>query len=217
MKFYQRAFIELAQEMGALEFGRFRLKSGRESPYFFNSGRFSTGRGLARLGTCYANAIRASGVEFDMLYGAPYKGIPFVAATAMALFCDFGVDVPYCFSRKEAKGHGEKGSIVGAPLCRRVLIIDDVITAGTAVRESVELILSAGATPAGVVIALDRQERGSGRYSAIQEVAQTFGISIVSIATLEQIMELLGENNTDAELLARVRNYQTRYGISPEE
>lgn len=217
MESYQRSFIELAREIGALEFGHFRLKSGRESPYFFNSGRFSSGCGLARLGTCYARAIHASKVDFDMLYGAPYKGIPFVAATAMALFQHFGVDVPYCFSRKEAKGHGERGSIVGAPLAGRVLIIDDVITAGTAVRESVALILAAGAKPAGVVIALDRQERGIGTHSAIQEVEHAFGVRIVSIASLEQVLELLEENQAEPQLLERIRNYRARYGIHRQD
>ena len=214
MKSYQRSFIGLAREIGALEFGRFELKSGRVSPYFFNSGRFSSGRGLAGLGTCYARAIHASGIDFDMLYGAPYKGIPFVAATAVALFHDFGINIPYCFSRKEAKGHGERGVIVGAPLARRVLIIDDVITAGTAVRESVELILSAGAMPVGVVVALDRQERGAGIHSAIQEVKRVFGIEVFSIATLEDILELLGEHQVEPELLERIRDYRTRYGVS---
>lgn len=212
MESFQRSFIALAREIGALEFGRFRLKSGRESPYFFNSGRFSSGRSVAKLGACYAKAIEASGIAFDMLYGAPYKGIPLVAAAAMALSRDLGVDVPYCFGRKEAKGHGEKGSIVGRPLTNRVLIIDDVITAGTAVRESVELIQSAGARPAGVVIALDRQERGTDAHSAVQQVEQLFGIPVVSIVTLGHILELLEENQTEPQLLERVRAYRVRYG-----
>jgi len=215
VEIYQRSFIDLALETGALQFGCFQLKSGRESPYFFNSGLFSSGRSLAKLGTCYAQAIRASAIEFDMLYGAPYKGIPFVAAAAMAAFYDLGIDLPYCFSRKEAKGHGEKGSTVGAPLSGRVLIIDDVITAGTAVRQSVELILSAGAKPVGVVVALDRQERGSGMLSAVQEVANAFGLRIATIATLDQVMAVLQESAAP-QVLERIRNYQLRYGISPQ-
>jgi len=181
MRDYQKAFIEFALSRNVLRFGEFTLKSGRVSPYFFNAGLFNTGSALARLGRYYAEAIVDSGLAFDVLFGPAYKGIPLAATTCVALADHHERDMPYCFNRKEAKAHGEGGNIVGSPLQGRILIIDDVITAGTAIRESMQLIETAGAKPAGVVIALDRQEKGSGELSAIQEVEQQYGIPVLSI------------------------------------
>ncbi len=211
---YQRAFIGLSLERGALRFGEFTLKSGRNSPYFFNAGLFHTGAALGVLGDCYADAIVASGLEFDVLFGPAYKGIPLAAATAVALARRHERDVPWSFNRKEAKDHGEGGNIVGAPLAGRVLVIDDVITAGTAIRESVDIIRAAGATPAGVAIALDRQERGTGERSAVQEVEQDLGMPVISILTLAGLMEHLENTSGQDEKLAAMQAYRERYGVA---
>jgi orotate phosphoribosyltransferase len=213
MQQYQRDFIDFAIASDVLRFGEFTLKSGRISPYFFNAGLFNTGGALARLGRFYADAIVNSGVEFDVLFGPAYKGIPLAAATAVALADHHGRDVPYAFNRKEAKAHGEGGSIVGAPLQGRILIIDDVITAGTAVRESMDIIRAAGAKPAGVVIALDRQERGTGELSAIQEVEKEYGIPVASIASLASLLEYLGDRPEQAQYLDAMKAYRAQYGV----
>ncbi|MFO1394167.1 MAG: orotate phosphoribosyltransferase [Steroidobacteraceae bacterium] len=205
-------FIRLCLDLGVLRFGEFTLKSGRTSPYFFNAGLFNTGRAIGALGRCYARAAALSGVEFDMLFGPAYKGIPLVTTTAAALAEHEGRDLPWCFNRKEAKDHGEGGTIVGAPLTGRVLIVDDVITAGTAIRESVSIIRAAGATPAGVLIALDREERGQGEKSAVQEVRETFGLPVVSVLRLRDLMSHL-EQAGDMKTLAAVRAYRDRYGV----
>ena len=213
MQAYQSEFIAFALERGVLRFGSFTLKSGRESPYFFNVGLFNTGSALARLGRCYAQAIVDSGVGFDMIFGPAYKGIPLAAATAIALAEHHGRDLPWCFNRKEAKDHGEGGNLVGSPLAGRVLIVDDVITAGTAIRESVDIIRAAGATPAGVAIALDRQERGKGELSAIQEVEREFGLAVTSIVGLADLMGYLEGHAELAAHLPAVAAYRERYGI----
>ncbi len=209
---HQQQFIDLALQLGVLKFGEFTLKSGRQSPYFFNAGLFNTGSALATLGRCYAETIVRSGLGFDMLFGPAYKGIPVVAATAAALADAHGRDVPFAFNRKEAKDHGEGGSIIGNALEGRVLIVDDVITAGTAIRESADLILRSGATPAGVVLALDRQERGEGERSAVQEMEATFRVRCVSIITLSDLIDSL-ERSGEAATLAALRQYRSRYGI----
>ena len=209
---YQREFIRFAIASQVLRFGTFTLKSGRESPYFFNAGLFASGGALARLGRYYAAAIVESGIGFDMLFGPAYKGIPLVAATAVALAKHHGVEMPYCYNRKEAKDHGEGGVIVGAPLAGRVLIIDDVISAGTSVRASLELIEAAGAEAAGVAIALDRQERGTGALSAVQQVEREYGLPVAAIVRLEQLVEFLGEDPAMAEPLAAIQAYRERYG-----
>lgn len=208
---YQKEFLEFVIETDALRFGDFTLKSGRLSPYFFNAGLFSTGDSIAKLGRYYAAAALASSIEFDMLFGPAYKGIPLAVATTIALADHHNQDVPFAFNRKEAKDHGEGGTIVGSPLVRRVLIIDDVISAGTSVRESVALIRDAKAEPAGVVIALDRQERGKGALSAIQEVEQQYGLRVASIVTLDNLIEFLEEQNK-AELVTRIRDYRAQWG-----
>ena len=211
---YQREFLDFAIERKVLRFGEFTLKSGRTSPYFFNTGLFDSGAALARLGRYYARAIVDAGLQFDMLFGPAYKGIPLVAAVAVALADHHGRDLPYCFNRKEAKDHGEGGSLVGAPLSGRVLIVDDVITAGTAIRESMAIIEAAEARCAGVAISLDRQERGRGELSAIQEVERDYGLGVISIAKLSNLIEYLeGREGMDAELEA-VRTYRAEYGIS---
>jgi orotate phosphoribosyltransferase len=210
-----REFIAFACAQGVLRFGEFKTKAGRLSPYFFNAGLFNDGDSLARLSDFYARRILDSGLQFDVLFGPAYKGIPLGAGTAMALSA-LGRNVPYAYNRKEAKDHGEGGTLVGAPLAGRVLIIDDVISAGTSVRESVELIDAAGATPAAVIIALDRQERGQGTLSAVQEVEANYGIPVLSIASLTDLIAYLGEDTRQAELhshLAAVRDYRARYGI----
>ena|SRR5579862_4034144 len=217
MQQYQLTFIDLALRRAALGFGRFTLKSGRESPYFFNAGLFSDGESAALLGSCYAAAIVAAGVEFDMLFGPAYKGIPLVSVTAAALWNDHRRSVPYAFNRKEAKDHGEGGRLVGAALSGRVLIIDDVITAGTAVRDSLELIRAAGAQPSGVALALDRQERGQGERSAVQEL-ESQGLSCVSIVTLAELIEALsapagGRARISDDQLTALRRYRERYGV----
>ena len=215
---YKSEFIRLCLDQSVLRFGRFTLKSGRESPYFFNAGLFSGGRAIAALGRAYAAAIvaaRAQGrLQFDVLFGPAYKGIPLVTATAAALADHHGLDLPFCFNRKEAKDHGEGGNIVGAPLAGRVLIIDDVMTAGTAIRESVALIQAAGAVPAGVVIALDRQERGQGALSAVQEVEAT-GLPVVSILSLADLIAELegGRLPAPPEALPGLRAYRVQYGV----
>jgi orotate phosphoribosyltransferase len=219
MQDYQLTFIELALSRQALRFGRFTLKSGRESPYFFNAGLFSDGEAIAVLGRCYAAAITTSGLVFDMLFGPAYKGIPLVAATAAALFEHHGRSVPYAFNRKEAKDHGEGGSVIGAPLAGRVLVIDDVVTAGTAVRESLALIRQQGAQPAGVIFALDRQERGQGTLSATQELATEHGIRCVSVVTLAGLIEALsrpaaGRRVISEQQLTSLRAYRERYGVA---
>ena len=210
---YQRDFLDFALDVGVLRFGEFTLKSGRVSPYFFNAGLFNTGASLARLGRFYAQAIVDAGVEYDVLFGPAYKGIPLAAVTAAALFDHHGIDTPYAFNRKEAKAHGEGGRIVGHPLQGRVLIIDDVITAGTAVRESMDIIRAEGATPAGVVIALDRQERGQAERSAIQEVEQDYAIPVTAIARLEQLVDYLAEQDGQVDALASITAYRDRYGV----
>ncbi len=218
MQQYQLTFIDLALRREALRFGRFTLKSGRESPYFFNAGLFSDGESAAILGHCYGAAIVASGLAFDMLFGPAYKGIALATATAIALSVDHGRNVPYAFNRKEAKEHGEGGSIVGAPLKGRVLIVDDVITAGTAVREAVGLIRAAGAQPVGVALALDRQERGQGALSAVQEMEQTESLRCVSIITLAELIEALARPSPESarisdDQLTALRAYRQRYGV----
>lgn len=211
---YQRAFLDFAIQTGVLKLGEFQLKSGRQSPYFFNAGLFSTGAGLARLGRFYAQAIMAEGIMPDVLFGPAYKGIPLVAATAIALASDHGQDSPYAFNRKEAKDHGEGGSLIGAPLRGRVLIVDDVITAGTSIRESVEIIGGQGATPGGVVIALDRQERGSDERSAAEQVRQTLAIPVFAIATLADLIDFLAETPSLYGHLDAIRRYREQYGVS---
>ncbi len=213
MKDYQLEFLDFAINTGVLRFGKFVLKSGRVSPYFFNTGLFNTGEALKRLGRYYAQSILESGIEFDMLYGPAYKGIPLVAATAIALADQHERSVPYCFNRKEAKDHGEGGVIVGAPVAGKVLIVDDVISAGTSIRESVAIIEAAGAQPTGVAISLDRQERGTGRTSAVQEVRERHGIQVTSIVALEQIIAYLEQKPDTAEVLEKVRRYEDEYGV----
>ena len=207
-----REFIAFACEQGVLRFGEFKTKAGRLSPYFFNAGLFNAGASLSRLGDFYARRILAAGVRFDVLFGPAYKGIPLAAATAMAL-AGRGRNAAYAYNRKEAKDHGEGGTLVGAPLAGRVLIIDDVITAGTSVRESMDLIRAAGATPAAVLIALDRQERGQGELSAVQEVERNFGIPVVSVASLTDLINYLSGHPELENKLAAVRAYRALYGI----
>lgn len=214
MRGYKQEFIDFALEIGVLRFGQFKLKSGRNSPYFFNSGLFNTGYAAAKLGRTYAAAVADSGIAFDMLFGPAYKGIPLVALTAAALAEHHGRDLPYCFNRKEVKDHGEGGAIVGAPVAGRVLVLDDVITAGTAIRETITLIRQAGGEPAGVVIALDRQERGNGELSAIQEVQQAYGIPVASIIRLDDLVEHLEGSTAHASFLPLVRDYRERYGVT---
>ncbi|MGM0594337.1 MAG: orotate phosphoribosyltransferase [Pseudomonadota bacterium] len=213
MQDYKREFIEFAIENNVLRFGEFTLKSGRVSPYFFNAGLFNTGEHLTRLSRFYAAAIQDSGIDFDTLFGPAYKGIPLAATTAVALFDRHQRNIPYCFNRKEAKDHGEGGNIVGAPLEGRILIIDDVITAGTAIGEAMAIIQAAGAEAAGVVIALDRQEKGKGELSAIQEVEQNFGLKVASIITLADLMDYLEGDSQMAEHLEAIQAYRDRYGV----
>lgn len=214
VKPHQREFLDLALACDALRFGAFTLKSGRVSPYFFNGGSFNTGERLGRLGRCYAAAIVDATIEFDMLYGPAYKGIPLAAACAVALAERFGRDTPYAFNRKEAKDHGEGGAIVGAPLAGRVLIVDDVISAGTSVRESVEIIERAGARAAGIAIALDRQERGQRTLSAVQEIEQQFGLRVVSIATLDTLLAYSEQRHELRAHLPAIRAYRQQYGAA---
>jgi orotate phosphoribosyltransferase len=213
MQAYQRDFIRFAIERGVLRFGQFTLKSGRISPYFFNAGLFVSGLALARLGRFYAAAVVDSGISFDVLFGPAYKGIPLAATTAVALAEHHQRDVPWCFNRKEAKDHGEGGTLVGAPLAGKVLIVDDVITAGTAIREVMQIIQAQGAQAAGVLIALNRQERGQGELSAIQEVERDFGMPVVSIVSLELVLEYLADDAELKQYLPAVQAYRTEYGI----
>ncbi|HEY3786552.1 MAG TPA: orotate phosphoribosyltransferase [Steroidobacteraceae bacterium] len=219
MQDYQLTFIDLALARDALRFGRFTLKSGRESPYFFNAGLFSDGEAATVLGRCYAEAITRSGIQFDMLFGPAYKGIALATATAVALTEHHGRNVPYAFNRKEAKAHGEGGAVIGGPMRGRVLIVDDVITAGTAVRESLEIIRAAGGEPVGVALALDRQERGHGELSAVQEIQTQQGLRCVSVITLAELIEALsqprdGRIRISAEQLTSLVAYRQRYGVS---
>ncbi|HBD13227.1 MAG TPA: orotate phosphoribosyltransferase [Porticoccaceae bacterium] len=210
---YQQEFIALALQRQALRFGEFTLKSGRVSPYFFNAGAFASGAAVSSLGRCYARAIVDLGIEFDILFGPAYKGIPLVTATAIALADHFQRDVPYCFNRKEAKTHGEGGVTVGSPMAGRVLIVDDVITAGTAIREALELVEQSGAEAAGIVVGLDRRERGRGSQSAIQELESSVGVSVTSVVDIEDILVYIRQNNADEALLARIERYQAEFGV----
>ncbi|MGJ8693244.1 MAG: orotate phosphoribosyltransferase [Thalassotalea sp.] len=213
MKAYQQEFIEFALSKNVLKFGQFTLKSGRTSPYFFNAGLFNTGGDLARLGRFYASALTEANINFDLLFGPAYKGIPIATTTAVALADHHDMDVPYCFNRKEAKTHGEGGSLVGSELVGKVMLVDDVITAGTAIRESMEIIKNHGATLSGVLIALDRQEKGKGELSAIQEVERDFGTEVISIVTLADLITYLeGQAGMD-EHLANIKKYREDYGI----
>ena len=219
MQDYQLKFIELALARSALRFGSFKLKSGRESPYFFNAGLFSDGEAALVLGQCYAAAIARSGIEFDMLFGPAYKGIPLATAAVIGLAELHDRSYPYAFNRKEAKEHGEGGNVVGSPLQGRVLIVDDVITAGTAIRESLEFIRAAGAQPAGVTLALDRQERGQGKLSAVQEIEASQGLRCVSVITLSDLIDALsrpskGPARISAEQLTALRAYRETFGVT---
>ncbi|MDD1793582.1 orotate phosphoribosyltransferase [Enterovibrio sp. ZSDZ42] len=213
MKAYQRQFIEFALEKQVLKFGEFTLKSGRKSPYFFNAGLFNTGRDLARLGRFYAEALVDANIDYDLLFGPAYKGIPIATTTAVALAEHHDIDTPYCFNRKEAKTHGEGGNLVGSVLEGRVMLVDDVITAGTAIRESMEIIQANGADLAGVLVAIDRQERGKGELSAIQEVERDFGCKVVSIVSLGDLVTYLEEQGGNPEHLDAVKAYRAEYGI----
>ena len=213
MRGYKREFIELALELGVLRFGEFTLKSGRVSPYFFNAGLFNTGYAAAKLGRYYAAAIAESDVRFDMLFGPAYKGIPLATLAAASLAEQHDIDVPYSFNRKEAKAHGEGGSVVGAPLSGDVLIVDDVITAGTAVRDAYQIISVAGANIAGLVISLDRQERGQGNTSAVQELKESLGIPVISIVTLADLIETLESTAEYEAYLEPVLEYRRQYGV----
>ncbi len=214
MKAFQKEFIEFAISRQVLKFGSFTLKSGRTSPYFFNAGLFNTGGDLAKLGRFYAAALQDSGIALDVLFGPAYKGIPIATTTAVALAEHHGRDVPYCFNRKEAKTHGEGGSLVGSALKGDIMLVDDVITAGTAIRESMQIIQAQGANLAGVLIALDRQERGQGELSAIQEVERDFGTKVVSIIGLNDLINYLQDKPELAEHLAAVTAYRAEYGVS---
>lgn len=213
MKDFQREFIQLAIQHEVLCFGEFTLKSGRTSPYFFNAGRFQTGQALAKLGRFYAAAMVDAGLEYDVLFGPAYKGIPLAATTAVALADHHQQDVPYCFNRKEAKAHGEGGQLVGAPLQGRIAIIDDVITAGTAIREVMDIIAQNQAKAAAVVIGLNRQERGKGELSAIQEVEQQYEIPVVSIVSLDDVLEFLQETGDNCETVTKIQEYRQQYGV----
>ena len=212
MEQYQKDFVDFTLETGVLKFGEFTLKSGRISPYFFNAGLFNTGSHLSQLGNFYAQAIEASNLQFDVLFGPAYKGIPLATATAIALNDNFNRNVPYSFNRKEAKDHGEGGSIVGHPLEGDILIIDDVITAGTAIREAQDIINANGANTKGVIVALDRQEKGKGELSAIQEVEQIFGIRVLSIINLSHIIDYLKASKNE-DVVSRIESYRSQYGI----
>jgi len=212
MRDYQREFLAFAIDCGVLRFGEFVLKSGRKSPYFFNSGLFDSGATISRLGEYYARAITASGIEYDMLFGPAYKGIPLVVATAISLHHQAQLNVPFAFNRKEAKDHGEGGITVGAPLQGRVLIVDDVISSGISVSESIAIIEAAGAQPAGVAISLDRQERGEGKRSAIGEIEERYGIPVIGIARLEELLAYLRERGGEEDLVEAIESYRQRYG-----
>ena len=210
---FRQDFLRFALECDVLRFGEFKTKSGRLSPYFFNSGLFNTGESLLKLGRYYADAARASGIGFDMTFGPAYKGIPLVSALAIGL-AEKGHNLPYSFNRKEAKDHGEGGLIVGAPLAGRVLIVDDVITDGAAKREAIELVRAHGATPVGVLIMLDRKERGTGTKSAVQELEAQFGIPVVAIASLPDVLELVGATAALAEYKEKIETYRESYGVA---
>ncbi len=214
MQDYQRKFIQYSIHCGILQFGEFTLKSGRTSPYFFNTGLFNNGAALTQLGGFYAETILASNIEYDILYGPAYKGIPLVCATSMALARKLEMDIPFTFNRKEIKDHGEGGRLVGAPLKGRVLILDDVITAGTSVRESVEIIQGHGADSKGIVIALDRQEKGQNENSAIVEIKAEFSMEVISIITLSDIIEFLDEKGKSAQTLSSMQMYRKQFGIT---
>ncbi|MFM1547109.1 MAG: orotate phosphoribosyltransferase [Candidatus Pseudothioglobus sp.] len=213
MEQYQKDFVDFTLETGVLKFGEFTLKSGRISPYFFNAGLFNKGSHLSQLGKFYAQAIEASNLKFDVLFGPAYKGIPLATATAIALNDSFNRNVPYSFNRKEAKDHGEGGNIVGHPLEGDILIIDDVITAGTAIREAQDIISANGANTKGVIVALDRQEKGKGELSAIQEVEQIFGVKVLSIINLSHIVDYL-QDSKDQDIVDRIESYRSQYGVS---
>ena len=212
---YKQVFFELALRKGNLRFGEFTLKSGRLSPYFFNTGGFDDGDSLAQLADCYAAALLASGISFDMLFGPAYKGIPLAAALAISLSRQHGRNLPFAYNRKEAKDHGEGGQLIGAALAGDVLIVDDVISAGTSVRESIDWIRAAGARPAGVAIALDRQERGKGQRSAAQEVRELLGIPVVAIAGLDDLIDFLEKNRNENIDIGAIRRYRAKYGCQP--
>jgi len=213
---YQSEFIDLCVQLGVLKFGTFTLKSGRESPYFFNAGLFNTGAAINAVGRAYAAALAGSDLVFDMLFGPAYKGIPLVTVTAAALAEHHGRDLPFAYNRKEAKDHGEGGSIVGSPLSGRILIVDDVITAGTAIRESINIIRQAGASPAGVLLALDRQERApNSALSAVQEVRETYGIPVLAVISLNDLMGHMHAAGQDTDL-ENMRAYRARYGLQIE-
>ncbi|PWQ94578.1 orotate phosphoribosyltransferase [Leucothrix arctica] len=214
MKDYQNEFLNFAIDNNVLSFGEFTLKSGRLSPYFFNFGLFQTGSALARLGDYYAQAIVDSGLKFDMLFGPAYKGIPLVSVVAATLYEKHGIDLPYAYNRKEAKAHGEGGTIVGAPLQGRVLIVDDVISAGTACREAADIVAANGAELAGIAISLDRQERGTGTKSAVQEFEDSYGIKVLHIIALQEVVKHIEATANDADLLARVTEYRNTYGVT---
>jgi len=213
MKEYQREFIEFALRKGVLKFGEFTLKSGRTSPYFFNAGLFNTGADLARLGRYYAAALEDSGIGYDVVFGPAYKGIPIASATVVSLYEHYKKDVPYCFNRKEQKDHGEGGNLVGSPLEGRIMLVDDVITAGTAIRESMDIVEANGASLAGVLIALDRQEKGRGELSAIQEVERDYNAPVIAIVTLGDIIEYLSQRPGNHEMLKSMQAYRVNYGI----
>ncbi|WP_322406485.1 orotate phosphoribosyltransferase [Idiomarina sp. PL1-037] len=214
MKAYQKEFIEFAIERGVLKFGEFTLKSGRTSPYFFNAGLFNKGSDLARLGRFYAAALVDSGISFDVLFGPAYKGIPIATATAVALYDQHQQDTPYCFNRKEKKDHGEGGNLVGSALEGKVMLVDDVITAGTAIREAMEIVEANGAELSGVLIALDRQEKGKGELSAIQEVERDFGAQVVSIVSLNDVINFLKDDDAFNEYLPKVEAYRAEFGVA---
>ena len=213
MQDYQREFIQFSIDANVLRFGEFTLKSGRISPYFFNAGLFNTGQRLAKLGQFYAEAIVNTEIQFDLLFGPAYKGIPLVSAVAIALHENHGIDKPWVFNRKEAKTHGEGGSLVGSELQGRVLVIDDVITAGTAIRESLELIQQADASLAGVCVSIDRQEKGLHEKSAIQEIESDHNVDVVTIATLDTLVEFLAEQPESASILRNIERYRSDYGV----
>jgi len=214
MEAYQKEFLNFAINIGVLKFGEFTLKSGRKSPYFFNSGLFNTGSSLAKLGGYYAQTVVASNVDYDIVYGPAYKGIPLAASVTIALANNFNLDIPYAFNRKEIKDHGEGGIIVGSPLKGKVLIIDDVISAGTSVRESVKIITAQGAQPAGVVIALDRQEMGKSKITAIQEVEKDYGIPVFSIVCLGHLINYLEQQKGMESHVDAIKAYREKYGVS---
>lgn len=214
MKPYQQEFLDFAISNDVLKFGEFTLKSGRLSPYFFNFGLFQTGSSLAKLGDYYAQAIVDSGVKFDMLFGPAYKGIPLVAVIAATLYEKHGLDYGYAYNRKEAKTHGEGGNIVGAPLAGKVLIVDDVISAGTAIREAASIVEDNKAQIAGVAISLDRQEKGQGEQSAVQEVEEAYGVSVINIIGLDNVIQHIESSVKDADLLAKISAYREQYGVS---